>query len=202
MIRKSRVRFSGITDAEEQSHKLYHLVQDDFPGISFESNTAGKLRLDQNDGVPVPLAQIPDAAIRDVSLTFLADGDPVEWAAQPSALTEFLGAMRHRLKFDLSACTAQAGLSKFNQARLLVNVTTAGFTKAGARVQYSAQGLVWYYLDDSSGPSVGINTTGLKVSSWVNLCDRAKADVFLRLVGIDGDGVANPAFGLIAVQVR
>ena len=192
-IRKSRVRFSGITDAEEQSHKLYHLVQSDFPGISFESGKEGKLRLDQNDGEPVPLAQIPDAAIRDASLTFLADGDPIGWKAQPSALTEFLGAMRHRLKFDLS---------KFSQARLMVNVTTAGATHAKSRVQYSTTGLVWYYLDGLASPSVGINSIGLKVSTWVDLCDGAKADVYLRLVGIDGDGIANPAFGLIAVQVR
>ena len=193
MIRKSRVRFSGISDAEEQSHKLYHLVQDDFPGISFESGKEGKLRLDQNDGEPVPLAQIPNAAIRDASLTFLADGDPIEWKAQPAALTEFLGAMRHRLKF---------GLLKFSQARLLVNVTAAGATYAKARVQYSTTGLTWYYLDGLASPSVGINTTGLKVSTWIDLCDGAKADVFLRLVGIDSDGVTHPAFGLIAVQVR
>jgi len=193
MIPKSRIRFSGISDAEEQSHKLYHLVEADFPGISFEKETAGKLRLDQNDGEPVPLAQIPDAAIRDVSFIFLADGDPVEWKAQPVALTEFLGVMRHRLKFDLS---------KFSQGRLLVNVTAAGYTKAKIRVQYSTTILLWYYLDVTSGPSVDINTTGLKVSSWIDLCDGAKADVYLRLVGIDSDAVATPAFGLIAVQVR
>jgi len=193
MIRKSRIRFSGITDAEEQSHKLYHLVQDDFPGISFESGKEGKLRLDQNDGEPVPLAQIPDAAIRDASFTFLADGAAVEWKAQPSALTEFLGAMRHRLKFDLS---------KFSQARLLVNVTAAGYTNAKTRVQYSTTGLTWYYLDGLASPSVPISAAGLKVSSWINLCDGAKADVYLRLVGIDGDGIVNPAFGLIAVQVK
>lgn len=193
MISKSRFRFSGITDAEEQSHKLYHLVQSDFPGISFEKETAGKLRLDQNNGEPVPLAQIPDAAIRDASLIFVADGDPVEWKAQPAALSEFLEVMRHRLKY---------GLSKFNQARLIVNVTAAGYTNAKARVQYSTGQIIWHYLDATSGPSVGINTTGLKVSTWIDLCDGAKADVFLRLVGIDGDAVANPAFGLIAVQVK
>jgi len=192
MISKSRIRFSGISDDEEQSHKLYHLVQDDFPGISFEKETAGKLRLDQNDGEPVPLAQIPDEAIRDASLTFLADGAAVGWESQPSALTEFLGAMRHRLKFDLS---------KFNQARLIVNVTAAGYTNAKIRVQYSTA-LTWYYLDDSSGPSVQISAAGLKVSTWIDLCDGTKADVFLRLVGIDGDAVASPAFGLIALQVR
>lgn len=193
MIPKSRKRFSGITDDEEQSHKLYHLVQENFPGISFEKETAGKLRLDQNDGEPVPLAQIPDAAIRDASLTFLADGDPVGWKAQPAALTEFLGAMRHRLKFDLS---------KFSQARLLVNVTTAGYMVAKARVQYSPDGFMWYYLDATSGPSVPISAPGLKISTWIDLCDDAKVDILLRLVGIDGDGVASPAFGLIALQVR
>ncbi|MCK4250027.1 hypothetical protein KAX97_01170, partial [candidate division WOR-3 bacterium] len=81
------------------------------------------------------------------------------------------------------------------------NVTAVGATHAKIRVQYAEQ-ITYYYLDDSSGPSVGINTTGLKVSTWIDLCDGAKADVYLRLVGIGGDGIVNPAFGLIAVQVK
>jgi len=179
----------GVDDIAPQTIERYHLIDDSFPGL----DENGKLIFDQNNGTQVPLDQIPDAAIRDASFTFLADGAAVEWKAQPSALTEFLGAMRHRLKFDLS---------KFSQARLLVNVTAAGYTNAKTRVQYSTTGLTWYYLDGLASPSVGINTTGLKVSTWVDLCDGAKADVYLRLVGINGDGIVNPAFGLIAVQVK
>jgi hypothetical protein len=74
-IKKTVKRYSGLADLKEQSIALFHLIQDDFPGINFGIETGfvsrkskteiqednpltGKLRLDQNDGTPVPLAQI------------------------------------------------------------------------------------------------------------------------------------------------
>jgi len=60
MLSKIRKRYTGLTADKPRSHKLFHLVQTDFPGLSFAPATAGKLRLDQNDGTNVPLAQIPD----------------------------------------------------------------------------------------------------------------------------------------------
>ena len=47
-----------------------------------------------------------------------------------------------------------------------------------------------------------INTTGLKVSSWVSLAAGATADVFLRVVGINGDATADPGFANIVLQVK
>jgi len=127
-------------------------------------------------------------------ITFLAVGANVAWTNQPAALTEFLGATRNRTKYDLTNAT---------QVRLIVNVMVAGATTpAKIRAQYSTDLSTWYYLDGASGPSVDINTTGLKVSAWVNLAAGAKADVYLRIVGIDGNGAADPAFGNIALQVK
>lgn len=228
-IRKQRKRHGGISDAEEQSHRLFHLYQSDFPGLSFEYRILqpgeaegylsavektivdhrGKIRLDQNDGQPVPLAQIPDTLtgkdadtvdgyhaadlIRPISMTFLADGSVVVWQGQIAALTEFLGVARHRIKFDLT---------KFTQARLIVNVATAGAILAKLRVQCFVAELGWNYLDGLAGPSVDINATGLSVSSWVNLTSEANADADLRIVGLDGNGLTSPGFGSIAVQFK
>ncbi|MDQ5822414.1 MAG: hypothetical protein M3540_13335, partial [Actinomycetota bacterium] len=88
------------------------------------------------------------------------------------------------------------------QVRLLSNVGQAGTATAALRVQYSLDQAAWNYLDGGTGPSVGINTTGLKVSAWLNLPAGAKADVFLRVVGINGDGTADPSFGNIILQVK
>lgn len=194
----------GVDDIAPQTIDRYHLIDDSFPGI----DESGKINLDQNSGTAVPLSQIPDSLIgkdadsvdgyhaadliRPISMTFLADGDVVVWNSQPIALTEFLGVIRHRMKFDLT---------KFTQARLVVNVATAGSTNAKLRAQYSI-GFGWFYLDGLAGPSVAINATGLFVSSWVNLTSEAKADVDIRIIGINGNGLTSPGFGSIALQFK
>lgn len=93
MIRKQRRRYPGISDLEEQAIRLFHFYREDFPGISFEYKVQipgktgitkktiidkrGKLRLDQNDGTPVPDVQYPNALLRDGSRS-LQDDLPVE----------------------------------------------------------------------------------------------------------------------------
>ncbi|HEX7319730.1 MAG TPA: hypothetical protein VF399_05165 [bacterium] len=59
-IPKERKRYHGILDLRDKSVRNFHLNPDDFPGLSFEKASLGKIRLDQNDGTDVPLAQIPD----------------------------------------------------------------------------------------------------------------------------------------------
>jgi hypothetical protein len=128
------------------------------------------------------------------AVPLLAPGAAVIWSLMPAALTEFGGLAIHRQRADLTGA---------GQARLVANVSTGGAaTPAKLRVQYSTDLAAWAYLDDASGPSVGINATGLIVSAWVTLAAAAAADVYLRLVGIDGDGIASPAFGAIVSQVR
>lgn len=89
MIKKQRRRYPGISDLEEQAIRLFHFFRDDFPGISFEyeeqmpgqqgvakktiTDKRGKLRLDQNDGTPVPNAQYPNALLRDGSRSLQGD---------------------------------------------------------------------------------------------------------------------------------
>lgn len=115
----------------------------------------------------------------------------IQWQNQPSALTEFLGAISRRTKIDLSNLT---------QARLITRVDVAGATGAKLAVQYSTDESSWNYLDDSSGPFAIIDTTGLKISSFVNISTLALTDVFLRIVGTGGNGVADPNFSNIISQ--
>ncbi len=126
------------------------------------------------------------------SLTFRAGAET--WTAQPAALTEYLGGTSRRLKQDLT---------NMNQARLQVSLTTAANAGATLALQYSSDGGTnWFYLDNTSGPSCTISSTGLAVSGWVNLTAGAKADVLLRLVGAGGNAVINPVFVTVMAQIK
>lgn len=115
------------------------------------------------------------------------------WTNQPAGLTELFGTTAGRVKVDLTAAA---------QVRVLSDVAQIGAATAAVRVQYSTDQAAWNYLDGATGPAVSINTTGLKVSSWIALAAGAKTDAFLRVVGINGDGTADPAFGNIILQVK
>lgn len=93
-----------------------------------------------------------------------------------------------------------------SQARLVATVKVPGSTAnlAALRAQYSADASSssWAYLDGSSGPTVSIYTTGTTAGSWVTLSTAVIADVFFRLVGINGNSSVSPEFGCIQLQVR
>lgn len=122
-----------------------------------------------------------------------------QWSNMPSALTEWgpggTSWLQSRFWADLTNAT---------QMRIIVGVTTtAGSTNAEIRAQYSTDsGSTWNYADNTSGPGVNISTLGIKKSSWISLHANAKADTLWRLVGINGDGVADPQFGTIQLQVQ
>lgn len=119
------------------------------------------------------------------------------WTNMPAALGEYpssLTAGFARAKTDLSGAT---------QARLVAQLSVAGSTNAELRGQYSTDnGSNWLYLDGSTGPLVNLSATGMRTGAWVNLAAGAKADVLLRIVGINGDGVVDPAFAMVQLQVK
>lgn len=128
-------------------------------------------------------------------IVFQANGASQAWSAMPAALTEYRGGSTARWKYDLSYAS---------QARFVVRVSTAGAVGAELRVQYSLDETTWNYLDGASGPAVtGINNTSpTKESVWVTIVAAARTDVWLRVIGIGGDGTLSPAFGTVALQVR
>jgi hypothetical protein len=127
------------------------------------------------------------------SITFVtADFAALTWSNQPAAVTE--AGSRFRTAFNLTNA---------NEARMVVNVQAAGAaTPAKLCAQYSTNQTSWNFLDGVSGPCSDINATGVRTSPFVSLDVGARADVFLRLVGRDGNGVADPAFGHTAIEVR
>ena len=133
------------------------------------------------------------ATSRPETVTILAPSAGVTWTDMPAALTEFNAVTVLRTRKDLT---------RFTQVRVLVNNQTVGASGAEIRGQYSLNESSWDYLDGSSGPGANVGTTGVRSSAWVSLATAAKADVFLRIIGIDGDGAADPVFGLIALEFR
>ncbi len=120
----------------------------------------------------------------------------VAWSSQPSALTEYNGATRTRVKVDLAPYT---------QARLTCSISTVGASTAEYRVQYATDGdtqSAWAYLDGAAGPAVNISVAGGRASAFVPLVAGARADVWLRVVGINGNGTASPVVGNISLFLK
>jgi hypothetical protein len=115
------------------------------------------------------------------------------WSNQPAGLTELSGTTRHRTRFDLTNVT---------KARLVVNVQTAGAPTAELCVEYSLDQTTWSALDGGSGSCAPINTTGVRVSPFPVIALAARGDVYLRVVGANGNGTLDPAFGHISIEVR
>ena len=110
------------------------------------------------------------------------------WPAQPAAVTEFCGAS--------TSYRWRANLTSYSTIRLTAQIVSAGAATAALRLQYTTDttgATGWDYLDGVSGPSVTINDSGVTVSATVSIATAAKADVLLRLVGINGDGAGGTA---------
>jgi hypothetical protein len=128
------------------------------------------------------------------SLPMIVPFSTASQALTPALATSEIGTSGLRI--------VKVDLTNGNEARITVAVT-ATTTSANARFEYSTTGTgSWGALDGSSGPSVSLSTTGVKVSSWVALASGAKADVFIRAVTQSGDGAATCTVGTILLQVR
>jgi hypothetical protein len=102
------------------------------------------------------------------------------WPSQPAGLTEFLGD-------TLGVNRTKADMTHVLQVRLVAVVLVAGgATPAKLRAQYSTDDSTYAYIDGATGPTVDINSTGRIASAWVTPTALALADVYLRIVGIDG----------------
>lgn len=113
----------------------------------------------------------------------------VTWTNMPSAATEFTGTPRTR--YDLTHAV---------QVRLVVcTATQAGATNATLKAQYSTDQSVWSDLTSALGIATPV---GVKTGSWETCPAGAKGDVFLRVLGQNGDGTLDPQFRNVCLQVR
>jgi hypothetical protein len=135
---------------------------------------------------------------RDVVIyTNLNDNTPTVWADMPSAITELFSNPRWRMKLDLGGAT---------QFRLVAVQAGAGALGSKLRVQYSTDQITWSDLENGgmTGDLALATTeaTQLVVGEWAPIMSAAKADVFLRVVGLNGNGKATSAWFSIRMQLK
>jgi hypothetical protein len=136
---------------------------------------------------------------RSIRLAFSAEV-PNTWSNMPSTLQFFDSS---------SAYVTQIDLTYYNQVRLIVNKQgTAGATGSKLLVRYQATtGAPFtessYLAIGTSEVSVAVDTTNnILTTSWIDLASGAKSDVWVALMGIDGDTTADPVFGNIYAEFR
>lgn len=114
----------------------------------------------------------------------------VTWTNMPAAATEIFGTAHRRVRKDLT---------DVNKIRLSARVSTAGSTGSVIYAEYSTDESAWTRLTEN----LSIATpTGTKASTWEDMTAGARGDVFIRIMGSGGDGVADPILGNIALEVR
>ena len=136
---------------------------------------------------------------RSTRLAFSAEV-PNTWSNMPSTLQFFDSS---------SAYVTQIDLTYYNQVRLIVNKQgTAGAVGSKLLVRYQeTTGTPFdetlYLAIGTSEVSVAVDTTSTIITtSWIDLATGAKSDVWVALMGIDGDTTADPVFGNIYAEFR
>jgi len=109
------------------------------------------------------------------------------WYDMPDASAEFKNQLR--VKYDLT---------NVDSIRWGVRLPTAGTDSAEVWPEYSDDQNVWYTLADT----LSINSAGTIYASWTALPAGAKGDKYIRFVGHNGDGAADPDFRLLNIQLK
>jgi hypothetical protein len=116
------------------------------------------------------------------------------WFNMPAALTELFGSTLARVKVDLS------GFSAF---RLQANQAAGGAAGALLRVEYSTDQSTWTNLEETTTTGdLVVAAAGLNVGAFAPIAAGAAGDVYLRVVGLGGDGVADPAWRQLSIQLK
>lgn len=118
------------------------------------------------------------------------------WTNMPAALTELFGNDRGRRSADLT------GMTEF---RVSAQVSVTGSAGALLRAEYSTNGGgAWANLETGgTGGDVDISVAvGLLVGQWSPMDPTAADDVQLRLVGVNGNATADPAFRYLGIEFR
>jgi hypothetical protein len=116
---------------------------------------------------------------------------PVTWTNQPAADTEFTGTPR-----------TIVDLTNARQFRFVMRAAVAGFAGSDCRVQYSATDAgVYANLDGGAGPELAITAT-TQASAWTDIVAGARADIFLRVMCKQGNGIVDPQFRTLKIDYR
>jgi hypothetical protein len=163
---------------------------------SFTGTPVAYLACDSSGNI---ITSNPSSAGRNTRITFSAEV-PNTWLSMPAAVTFF---------DNSTGFVTQADLTAYNQVRLIVNKqATAGAASSKIILRYQLTSgspfTASSYSDiGTSEVSVAVNVANnILVSSWINMATAAKDDVWVTIVGIDGDGTISPQFGNIYAEFR
>ena len=103
-------------------------------------------------------------------------------------------------------------LTGYTQARLVANIVAGTASVNTPKLKAKFKTTLTYTTDVSTdfselgtgGSEIAISftTAGVIVSSWVNLTDLAKTNVYLAMAHIGGDAATTPAMGSVLLQVK
>jgi hypothetical protein len=93
-------------------------------------------------------------------------------------------------------------LRRVRQARLVGVVRVAGSTGSKLLLEWSPDEVVAFdELDAAAGQTLNLTATGRIRGPWAGVIDTARADVYVRLCSIGGDGAADPAVGPVFLEL-
>jgi hypothetical protein len=127
-----------------------------------------------------------------VDVDLLSQASGVTWTNMPFDETELFGAVLGRTRLNLTGAV---------QYRIVCMQTVAGASAADLNLEYSDDDATWNNADTAAAGECAVGTgTGMKQGDWTDLVAGAKTAVQIRLVGKQGNTIADPAFSRIAVQ--
>lgn len=134
----------------------------------------------------------------DQNYFFQSAPTPATWSNMPAALTEIYG----NSNLELVMQESNSGTTPY--CGLLVNVVTPGVAGAVLRVQFTNDTITWGNLfADTASTDVPISTAGISFGALANTPVRYGASqsvIFLRVVGLNGNGIVSPSFTEIYLQ--
>ena len=171
------------------------------PVANLATGTPDGTKFVRDDGtlaVPATGAASVNAAIMDVDFLSANRSGTTEqtatWSNMPAATTELFGNTSRRIKIDLTYAT---------HYRIVVDQVTAGVAGADFNLQYSSDNVTYAAADTAAAGEVDVGTgTGLKIGAWADVVSGVQNDVYLRIVGKQGNGTADPVFRQIRVQFK
>jgi len=114
-------------------------------------------------------------------------GAVMVWNNMPDAVTELPYA--HRLYYDFSNA---------DSIRYGFRLAAAGTDSAELWFEYAADEWTWATLTDT----ISLASAGTVYSDWTAIPEGAKGDQFVRIVGHNGDGIEDPSFRVINIQLK
>jgi hypothetical protein len=181
------IDISLSTEPVDGINKVNYISIPDLPQTEFDS-------LIQSLIVDYPEAMVDD--VKQEIPFHITDSAAQTWTNMPAAITEFRGLTLFRCYTNLGVRT---------EGQLQVNVIVPGAIGAELRMQCSIDnGSTWRTLGaiGTPGPSAAIDTVGTIKGPWANIGPAVRKEVLLRLIGIGGNGTADPQFGEISLRVR